>query len=448
MSKKRLSLPATIVFGITVLFIVVAGVCLYLYNRPLNLNIPTPKMPQPNAYDYFLSAKSQEVFEGQCYEAMSSPPYNKLVPSGMPGMFAIPGMPSMAPPVLQKPTKGIPQLGTLQRPYTLAEKRALIKANEPVFKTLHEGFKYECLAPPVRSSSNMNLDGSKFRELARLLSFKIAVHIESGEYDQAMQTVLDGIELGSVTTNGAPIISSLVSSAIYSIVGKDSSAIVDKLDAKQAREAAVRLESIISKSASFKNILREDKYVDLSIMLDEPSGMSISTMWDSFRNSPKDFFNDFKLAVNKKEMLRRYDTDWDNAIRYASKPFTEYIKSPLPPCGEMMQPTAELLPSFRYSYDYDRWKNDRLMLRLALRAYKLEHGKYPTKLDDLAPGYIKKIPTDPFAVKGEYKYKSTGGSYLLYSIGPDCKDDGGKSVPKGLRRPDMKAKGDLVVECK
>lgn len=208
----------------------------------------------------------------------------------------------------------------------------------------------------------------------------------------------------------------------------------------------MRLESIISKSASFRNILREEKYSSLSTLLAAPKASSISSMWNSFKNSPKDFYNDLNFSIHKKEMLRRYDTDWDNAIIYASKPYAEFIKSPRPPCGELMQMITDILDDFKYIYEYDHWKNDRLLLRLALRAYKLENGKYPAKLDDLVPGYIKKIPTDPFAVKGEYKYKSTGGSYLLYSIGPDCKDDGGKSVPKGLRRPDMKAKGDLVVE--
>jgi len=228
MKNKAQSLLAIIVCGITVVFIIVAGICLYLYNRPLNLNIPTPKIPQPNAYDYFLSAKSQEVFSNQCNEAMSSPPYYKPPATGMPGM------PSMVPPVLQKPPKGIPRLGTLNRAYTLAEKRTLIKANEPVFMTLHEGFKYECLATPWRSASSPHFDEySKLRELARLLSLKIAVHRESGEFNQAMQTVLDGIELGSVTTNGANMTGSLVSSAINAIAGKDSLAVVDKLDAKQ-----------------------------------------------------------------------------------------------------------------------------------------------------------------------------------------------------------------------
>ena len=65
---------------------------------------------------------------------------------------------------------------------------------------------------------------------------------------------------------------------------------------------------------------------------------------------------------------------------------------------------------------------------LALRAYRLEHGAYPATLAALTPAYLKQIPNDPFAASGPLHYKRQGSKYVLYSIGPDGKDDGGKPI--------------------
>jgi hypothetical protein len=65
-------------------------------------------------------------------------------------------------------------------------------------------------------------------------------------------------------------------------------------------------------------------------------------------------------------------------------------------------------------------------LALGLAAYRHDHGGYPRMLADLSPKYIAEIPKDPFA-DGDLHYKPEGDGYLLYSVGPNGKDDGGRS---------------------
>jgi hypothetical protein len=61
-------------------------------------------------------------------------------------------------------------------------------------------------------------------------------------------------------------------------------------------------------------------------------------------------------------------------------------------------------------------------LELARRA----NGKYPHTLDALVPAYLPRIPIDPTSGKG-FRYRvEPNGSYVLYSVGFDRKDDGGK----------------------
>jgi hypothetical protein len=65
-----------------------------------------------------------------------------------------------------------------------------------------------------------------------------------------------------------------------------------------------------------------------------------------------------------------------------------------------------------------------LRVDLALRLYRAEHGRFPAQLSALVPGYLDAPPLDPF--NGQpLIYRLQGASYLLYSVGPDGKDDGG-----------------------
>jgi acetyl esterase/lipase len=72
-------------------------------------------------------------------------------------------------------------------------------------------------------------------------------------------------------------------------------------------------------------------------------------------------------------------------------------------------------------------------LGFALAAYHADHGGYPAQLSDLAPKYVAKVPGDIFLDDGALHYKRQGGGYLLYSVGPNGKDDDGQ------RREDARA---------
>jgi hypothetical protein len=69
-----------------------------------------------------------------------------------------------------------------------------------------------------------------------------------------------------------------------------------------------------------------------------------------------------------------------------------------------------------------------LTIAFALHAFKKDTGKYPPKLADLAPKYLPAIPDDLFSGK-PLVYKPSDHGYLLYSVGPNGKDDGGRDTP-------------------
>lgn len=63
----------------------------------------------------------------------------------------------------------------------------------------------------------------------------------------------------------------------------------------------------------------------------------------------------------------------------------------------------------------ERWRND-------------HNGQIPNSLDDLVPNYLPSVPLDPYTGQ-PLKFKKKNKGYVVYSVGPDLQDDGGKPEP-------------------
>jgi hypothetical protein len=63
-------------------------------------------------------------------------------------------------------------------------------------------------------------------------------------------------------------------------------------------------------------------------------------------------------------------------------------------------------------------------LLFALVAYRAEQDEYPAELAKICPKYLQSLPDDPFGT-GPIRYKREPEGYVLYSVGPNGKDDGG-----------------------
>lgn len=64
---------------------------------------------------------------------------------------------------------------------------------------------------------------------------------------------------------------------------------------------------------------------------------------------------------------------------------------------------------------------------LAVHLYKADNGSFPESLDRLmCDGYIESVPIDPFSGK-QLAYRKTDNSFVLYSVGTDRVDNGGKA---------------------
>lgn len=89
-----------------------------------------------------------------------------------------------------------------------------------------------------------------------------------------------------------------------------------------------------------------------------------------------------------------------------------------------------------------------LILELAVLEYRLERGELPDRLEQLTPEFLDELPIDPFDSEDRpLRYVRTGDGYLIYSIGEDGKDNGGRlPARKGRYLTNENGDGDLWLD--
>ncbi len=114
-----------------------------------------------------------------------------------------------------------------------------------------------------------------------------------------------------------------------------------------------------------------------------------------------------------RELQRRTDSTLYIA-RYLSLPL---LVETLGPLGR----SAELVTQQR----------DAIGVAIALELYRRRHGDWPDRLELLVPSMLPMIPVDRFDGR-PIKYRVENGAPILYSVGADTDDDGGRQ-PEGGR---------------
>jgi len=80
-------------------------------------------------------------------------------------------------------------------------------------------------------------------------------------------------------------------------------------------------------------------------------------------------------------------------------------------------------------------ERDALITTLGLMRYRKDKGGFPAGLQEMISGrYICRLPLDPYSDK-PLVYKRMGESFVLYSVGTDFQNNGGRHSPKWGREP-------------
>jgi hypothetical protein len=325
-----------------------------------------------------------------------------------------------------------------------------------------------CLLPSVQ----------KCREVANALACRAMSRVGEGDFDGAWQDLLACQRLGRLMGSCGTMIETLVGVALVStatnaqvaLLGhvKHSSkqvlawledlrklppmpSLADKLD---LGERFLMLEILMSIAYHGPKILErldgpglapphEDRVLDRlftsNIDLD-PAFRNTNRMFDRMAAAcrlPDRAARERELANIVDEIKRiKSDVDRISVLDRVVKNKSER--------GEMIGNIliALVIPAFNKVQDaLDRTEQTQrnLHVAFALAAYRADAGRYPARLDDLAPKYLAKVPPDTFSGQ-PLIYRPTDDGYLLYSFGVNGTDEEGRSTDDFPRGDDLRVR--------
>jgi hypothetical protein len=362
---------------------------------------------------------------------------------------------------------------------------ALLEKNAEPLNLLNQGTRLPRFYSPIVSKEN-SLNNCNFsliigcREINRQFVLRAMYRLHSGNIEGAWEDVLAGLRLGRLVGQGPFLIDWLVSSGVTVIMnsGTVSLAHCGNITAEQSRQFQADLGKI-PPMQPIKNCLdKGERFIVLDSLLDIAiNGYKIPEYPAEIANAK--YFSDLRKKsepIHKaiQNMDDNTKIDWDEAFRYVnvwhdrmveafSKPTIAQRKQAISELKEEISTLKKqaleniqsnnsisetsdvkiytrqfihlLMQSGLFSdwempstYIENRYKvyRDFNLISLATAGYRHDNGRYPKKLSELCPDYIDPLPLDPFS-DVDYCYKIEDNGYLLYSIGPNSKDDGGKN---------------------
>ncbi len=371
-------------------------------NATPQIAIPQVTVPVPNAQDDYRRAAKLVTDEAVIYDAMD-------VLEG------------------KRPTPG--------SPLTPASITAWLKANAAALASLRAGFDKAYCEYPARVNDAHYSDHTSYCKLARILYVDAMMRMKRGDATGAMRSGLDGIELGTTIPHGGMINASSSGRLCSRTTRTPLWDMVHHLSAADARAHATRLERIALKRITFTEEMEAEKWGQIAMLLkyfqrSDWRKLLLGTVDDNgnMRVPPQAYL------ISKREIVARYTHYMDARIANAKSPHGYRLPMPvlqLPtPLNSILAP--EIFNEDEHVRHYNNYiQDDLLLLTLALRAYAIEHKRYPVALRDLTPDYLKALPVDPYASSGTYIYTLTKKGYLLYSLGPDNADNSGRPCKEG-----------------
>jgi hypothetical protein len=364
-----------------------------------------------------------------------------------------------------------------QRPWTAKDYPNLagwIKANDKplalVVEATGRSHYFSPLVPRKTAKGSEGLIGArlsgvqKCREAANLLAARAMLRVAEGDREGAWKDLLACHRLGRHVGTGGTLIEGLVGVAIDAMACRADLAFLErgKLDAKRIAGCIADLQKLppTPEMASKVDLGEHFMFLD-SVMMIDRHGVKYLEAASGGRENNKvgTYIGDWLI----------YGIDWDPALRTGNRWYdrmAEALREKERPAREEQLKDLEtelketrasiinegklrelvlgsardkgklvgdilvtlLMPAVikvQSAADRCRQVQDNTILAFALAWYERDHGRYPKHLDDLAPKYLSAVPRDLFSGIA-LKYRPEEKGYLLYSVGPNGIDEGGR----------------------
>ncbi len=416
-APSRSRFASWMLLGLIAAVVLLAPVAVFLVNnRPPDIRVHVPKMPKDNGFDYFVRAGEMVSRAGH-----------------------------LGPLSLSTKT---PQQ------WTIPEYHAFLAANSPALAELRVGLGKPYRYPPVldwTASSASFEHFARFRECARTLVGEGLYYDVSNQPGRAADSMLDCVEFGVTIPRGGTLIAGLVGVTVECIGDRYLEPVILKLPTAELARIAKRLERIQAKRVPYADVIRGEglaSVVNDVRLFSDPSTLKdlanpVKWLADDFamtssggpssgggRAKAGRVWENVRFAFANKAAIIRENERYLKAVAMEQRgPYTgnSRVKVPNNPLAQSCMP---VFVRARAASCRSEAITTLLQTEVALRRYKLDHGRYPDRLKQLAPAYLRAVPIDPFGRGKPLRYKPLkgGSEYLLYSLGQDMRDDGGAAV--------------------
>jgi hypothetical protein len=258
---------------------------------------------------------------------------------------------------------------------------ALVSTNAEALRLLRLGLTRQCAMPldaAVTNVGGMLNQLAGLKRLAQLLAAEGHLRELEDRPADAARSYTDAIHFGNEMSRGGVVITRLVGIACESIGCHALAQVVPKLSREQARVVLLELEKVEAGRVTWAEVRRNEWHFYHERRRGFHPVMQVVSWWQS-RQAVERAQTKHKIVIAHERVL-----------------------------------AAEL----------------------ALRCYQFEQGRVPARLDDLVTNYLSKVPQDPFRGR-PLIYRAQGTNWLLYSVGPDGVDHGGKPVGQGSTKGDI-----------
>jgi hypothetical protein len=304
------------------------------------------------------------------------------------------------------------------------------------------------------------------REAARALKLRAMLRLNEGKVDKAWEDLLACHRLARLAGQGPTLMDGMVAIAIDGVACAGDQRLLQhaRLTAGEIAKLRGDLEKLPPLSKMVERVEIAERYMFLDCVSaaarDGLTSMRKLIDGDAGSSTTKPRFSSAALAtIDWDQILRMGNTWYDRMADTFRKPTRlerqelrlkidadlhnltsamNHVKSFVATMwGNTREAVSErighiflllLLPSVSAGADAEdrgTMQFDLVKLAFALATYRADHGSFPAKLADLAPKYVAEVPKDIFNGE-EPRYKREAEGYLLYSVGVNGKDDGGK----------------------
>jgi len=280
---------------------------------------------------------------------------------------------------------------------------------------------------------------AKMRSMARLIDARTYILAEEEKYNAALRSAETGLRLGDFLADEPILISQLVRIAVDAIAVKSINRLFDRPgvifsqnDYRNLISEIEKKDRFITKSLEGELVLlggwafkRKTDFLELSQSSGSLAHKTFASFYGSYLIQPVSK-RDYAVYIGALANLNLYSrkpyfsikdrsAEWGNTFSVDRFQSMKHIVSSmtLPALSRLIEQQA------KHNACLDSSK-----LGIAIKIYRTRYGKYPGVLSSIIPEILPELPLDPFTGK-DYIYRREGKGFIVYSIGPNEKDNGG-----------------------